>query len=108
MKSLKIFKLISGEDVLAQLESDEGSNFTLLNPVGIAIVRGPNGQPSVGFSPFPLHSQQEAPSVKSHQTIDIPKSSVVYSYVPAQDFENNYNQLFGAGIVLPNKQIITG
>jgi len=108
MKQLRIFKLINGEDVLAQLENQEGSNFTLLNPVGITIVRGPNGQPSVGFSPFPIHAEQEQPSVKMHKTIDIPKSSVVYSYDPAQDFKNNYDQLFGAGIVLPNKQIITG
>lgn len=108
MNQVKVFKLISGEEVLAEVEKDESNFYTLKNPVGIAIVRGQNGQPNVGFAPFPLHSEQNAPSSKSNFTIDIPKQSVIYSYLPASDFLDNYNQIFGSGIVLPNKQLITG
>jgi len=33
---------------------------------------------------------------------------VVYEYTPAQEYLNNYNQIFGSGIVLPpTKQLIT-
>jgi len=101
--NIQVLKLVTGEEVLGELVTDTSTVYTLKNPVGIAVVRGQNGQPNVGFAPFPLHSEQ-----KKDSTIDIPKSSVVYSYVPAEDFLTNYNQLFGSGIVLPSKQLITG
>ena len=96
-------KLITGEDILAEVDTESEVEFILVNPVGIAVVRGRDGTPNVGFAPFPLHSEQNTGS-----TIAIAKKHVVYSYVPAEDFINNYNQIFGSGIVLPNKQIITG
>lgn len=98
-----VLKLVTGEEVLGENISDQPDYFKIKNPVGISIVRGQNGQPNVGFSPFPLHAEQ-----KTDSTIDINTSSVVYSYEPAEDFKSNYNQIFGSGIVLPNKTLITG
>lgn len=100
---IEILKLVNGEEVLAEIETESETEYVLLNPVSIAVVRGTSGQPSVGLAPFPLHSEQ-----KKDTTIAIKKKSVVYSYTPAEDFVNNYKQIFGAGIVLPNKQLITG
>jgi hypothetical protein len=98
------FKLVTGEDLLSEIESESETEFVLVNPVGIAVVRGKDGQPSVGFSPFPIHGEQ-----KSNATIAIVKKHVVYSYVPAEDFISNYNQIFGSGIIVPpQKSLITG
>jgi hypothetical protein len=106
--AINVLKLISGEEVLGEFELN-GDVYTVTDPVGISIVRQASGQPGVGFTPFPLHrSGDPAQPPKKGYTIDIPKQSVVYSYEPAQDFIDNYNAIFGAGIVLPNKQIITG
>jgi hypothetical protein len=98
-------KLITGEDLLGEVESESETEFVIVNPVGIAVVRDKNtGQPSVGFSPFPIHSEQA-----SGTTIALAKKHVVYSYTPAEDFITNYNQIFGTGIVVPpQQQIITG
>lgn len=97
-------KLVTGEEILGEIESESETEYVIENPVGIAIVRGKDGQPSVGFAPFPLHAEQ-----KTGATVAISKKSVVYSYVPAEDFINNYNQIFGSGIVLPpTKTLITG
>ena len=97
-------KLITGEDVLGEVESQSETEIVLVNPVGIAVVRGPDGKPSVGFAPFPIHAEQ-----KTDATIALAKKNVVYSYKPAEDFITNYNQIFGSGIVVPpQKQIITG
>jgi hypothetical protein len=96
-------KLITGEEVLGEIESQSETEFVLCNPVGIAVVRGPDGKPNVGFAPFPIHAEQ-----KTGSTIALAKKNVVYSYVPAEDFINNYNQIFGSGIVLPSKQLIVG
>jgi hypothetical protein len=99
-----IMKLVTGEEILGEIESESETEYVIENPVGIAIVRGKDGQPSVGFAPFPLHAEQ-----KTGATVAISKKSVVYSYVPAEDFINNYNQIFGSGIVLPpTKTLITG
>lgn len=101
--TIQILKLITGEDVLGDSEIQSGQ-WQVTNPVAIQIVRGKDGGPNVGLAPFPLH----APQVKDAK-IAIPVSSIVYSYVPAEDFINNYNQIFGVGIVLPKTpQIITG
>ena len=89
-------KLITGEDLLGEVESETETEYILENPVGIAVVRGKDGQPNVGFAPFPLHAPQEKGT-----TIALAKKHVVYSYVPAEDFITNYNQIFGSGIVLP-------
>jgi hypothetical protein len=95
--------LVTGEEVLSEIESQDESCYVLVNPVGIAVVRGKDGQPSVGLAPCPLHAEQ-----KTGATIAITKKNVVYSYVPAEDFIKNYNQIFGSGIILPNQQLITG
>lgn len=96
-------KLITGEDLLGEVESQSETEYVFLNPVGISIVRGPDGQPNVGFTPFPMHAEQ-----KKGATVTIGKKHVVYDYVPAEDFISNYNQIFGTGIITPPKQIITG
>ena len=96
-------KLITGEEILGEIESESETEFVLVNPVGIAVIRGKDGQPSVGFAPFPIHAEQ-----KTGATVALAKKNVVYSYVPAEDFITNYSSIFGSGIVLPNKQLITG
>jgi hypothetical protein len=103
--SIQVLKLVTGEEILGYIERlSSTSHYKVKNPVGISIVRGKDGQPNIGFSPFPLHAEQIKDS-----TIDIPNTSVVYSYNPAQDFIDNYNQVFGSGIVLPKqKEIILG
>lgn len=100
---IKGLKLVTGEDVVAELESESETEYVLLNPVGITVLRGKDGQPNVGFSPFPIHAVQA-----SGTTLVIAKRNVVYSYEPAEDFKSNYDQIFGSGIVLPNKTLITG
>jgi len=103
MKILAL-KLVTGEEILGEIESESETEFVVCNPVGIAIVRGKDGQPNVGFAPFPLHAEQ-----KTGATVALNKKNVVYSYSPAEDFVNNYNQIFGSGIVLPpTKSLITG
>jgi hypothetical protein len=98
------FKLITGEDFLGEIESESETEFVVINPVGIAVVRGKDGQPNIGFSPFPIHAEQ-----KSGATIAIAKKNVVYSYTPAEDFIRNYDQIFGSGIIVPpQKSLITG
>ena len=54
-------------------------------------------------TPFPIHADQ-----KEDATIDIHTQHVVYSYEPAKDYVDNYKEIFGSKLVLPNKTLITG
>jgi hypothetical protein len=102
MENVLVLKLVTGEDIMAEVESGE-LGYKVINPVRIAVMPGPNGQPNVGFAPWPIHADQE----KDSEYI-IAKKHVVYEYSPAQEYLNNYNQIFGSGIVLPpTKQLIT-
>ena len=97
-----VLKLITGEEVLGEVQAQSETEWVLENPVGIAVVRGKDGQPNVGFAPFPIHAPQKPRSI-----VFLSKKHVIYSYVPAEDFITNYNQIFGSGIVLPpTKQLI--
>jgi hypothetical protein len=97
-------KLVTGEDVLGEVESQSETEIVIVNPVGIAVVRGKDGTPNVGFSPFPIHGRGE-----KDETVCFSKKHVVYSYVPGEDFVSNYSQIFGSGLVVPpTPKIITG
>ena len=100
---LIVLKLITGEEILGENIGKNSDIWTIKNPVGITFHRGADGKPAVGFAPFPIHAEQ-----KVDATIDIDSQHVVYSYEPAQEYIDNYNQIFGAGIILPNKTLITG
>ena len=102
--NIVICKLITGEEVLGEDVSDDLKLIKLKNPVGIAVVRGKDGTPNVGFAPFPLHAEG-----KSGTVVAFDRENVVYYYEPAEDFKQNYDQIFGAGIIVPKQQsIITG
>ena len=100
---IRILKLVTGEEIIGELIGD-GGKITIKNPVLVAVMRGKDGQPNVGFAPFPTYTEE----VKD-ATIDFRLEHVVYCYVPAADFRKNYEQIFGLGLILPGeKKIITG
>jgi hypothetical protein len=102
--NIQVLKLITNEEVLGEIESESETEIVVSNPVGIAVVRGKDGQPNIGFAPFPINGEQ-----KSGKTFAFSKKHIVYSYVPAEDFIINYNSIFGSGIVVPStKTLITG
>ena len=102
-------KLVTGEDVMGELvelvsSGLDSDHFLIENPVGIAVVRGKDGKPNIGLSPFPLHGEQKAGT-----QISFAKRHVVYYYTPAEDFLSHYSQIFGSGLVVPTpKTLITG
>ena len=100
---IKLIKLISGEEILGEVVTDTAL-ITLKNPVKVATVRGPDGNPSVGFAPFPTFAEE-----KKDRQVAFMREHVLYSYEPAEDFRKNYDQVFGLGLILPGQQqIITG
>jgi hypothetical protein len=97
-------KLVTGEEIIADVSVLRGQ-LELKNPVQLRMVppKVAGASPQMGFVPFPAFSQQ-----KQDETILIEPIHVVYHYTPAKDISDNYNQMFGSGIITPHSQIITG
>jgi hypothetical protein len=98
-------KLVTGEEVIADISVTNEGQLQLKNPVQLRMVppKVPGAQPQMGFVPFPAFSQQ-----KQDEIILVEPLHVVYNYTPATDISDNYNQMFGSGIITPPTQIITG
>jgi len=99
MKNVKILKLISGEEILADV-SVTSQVVVLRNPVRVIVM--PNKldpkTPQVGFAPWAEFSDDKS------FTIDM--SHVICIMTPVKEFVNQYNSMFG-GLVLPTGNLIT-
>jgi hypothetical protein len=102
-----IVKLISGEDVLGEVEGQNNTDcgtIRITNPVQVAVIPDPmSGKPGIGILPFPMHSDRKV----KDKSIIIDKRNVVYYYTPAQDYIDRYKEIMG-GIQVPSKQILMG
>lgn len=97
--SIKSLRLTTGEDIISEIVSDIDGVYTLKNPVQVSMVPSrTNGQPTFGFIPFPLTSNDKE--------LSISKVNVVFVCEPAEEFLNQYNSLFGSGIITPTKQLL--
>lgn len=97
--NLKIIKLITGEDLLAEVETEGDVTTTVKNPVRIVLM--PNKvdpkTPNVGFAPWMEFSEDK--------TIDIDNFHILAKMTPIKEFANHYNSMFG-GIVVPTSNLI--
>lgn len=97
--SVKIIKLVSGEELLA--EALEGKETVVVkNPVRIIVM--PNKidpkTPNIGFAPWAEFSDDK------NFTLD--RAHIICIMTPIKEFINQYNSMFG-GLVLPTSNLIT-
>lgn len=97
--SVKTIKLVTGEDIIAEIDDMFEGFYVLKNPVQVSMVPSRSGnQPTFGFIPFPLTSNDKE--------IQVSRANVVFVCEPAEEFLNQYNSLFGSGIITPSKQLL--
>ena len=97
--NVKIVKLITGEELLAEVKNDFTNPVQIKNPVRIVVM--PNKidpkTPNIGFAPWAEFSDQKE--------FDIDRNHVLCIIEPIKEFINQYNGMFG-GLVLPPSGII--
>lgn len=99
--NIKIIKLITGEELLAEvtISSPIPTSITLKNPVRIVVM--PNKvdpkTPNVGFAPWAEFSEDK--------TFDLDKAHILAIINPIKEFVNQYNSMFG-GLVVPSSNLI--
>lgn len=101
MANLKILKLITGEEILAELLPSSEAVVIAKNPVRVVVIpsRVDPEKPQIGLAPWAQFSDDK--------TFTIDKSHVLTIMTPIKEFETQYNSLFG-GIITPPKLIVPG
>ena len=90
--NVKLIRMYSGEDVIADLIGENTVNLIINNP--IVLVPGRDG--TVGFAPW---SPVISPDVKE---LRVSLGYTVYVTTPNDDVVNNYNQIFSP-LTLPKQ-----
>ena len=93
--AVKLLRLKSGEDIVAEhIQGKLGQDITIENPAMLMpIGDGRGNQVQVGLAPWMPFSAEKR--------FDIPSDWILLLTEPAPDIVNNYNQVFGSGIVVP-------
>lgn len=92
--SVTLLKLKSGEDLIANLEKENAEFITVSNPaVLMPMSDGRGNAVQMGLVPWVPFSEAKE--------FEIPREWVVLITTPAPNVVNNYNQAYGAGIVVP-------
>ena len=93
--AVKLLRLKSGEDIVAEhVQGKIGQNITIVNPAMLMPMSdGRGNQVQVGVAPWMPFSAEKR--------FDLPGDWILLMTDPAPDIVNNYNQVFGSGIVVP-------
>ena len=98
MSKIQTLKLVSGEECVVEITEETETTLTFKNPVACVMQRSEKG-PMLGFMPW----MQAA-----NGPFTVGRDKIVTIADVADEVKNGYNQIFGAGIVVPPKQLITG
>ena len=94
--NVKLIKMWSGEDVIADLVKENDDTIVITNPI-VMVPSGQQGQ--IGFAPW-------SPIIKGKDTeIEVTRRYVVYINEPQEEVVSNYREMF-TGIATPPKKLI--
>jgi hypothetical protein len=98
--SIAVLKLVSGEELVVEICSETENFIEFKNPLAAILQRSQKtGEPALGFMPW-MHAAN-GPFV-------VAKDKIICVAEVADEVKNGYNQIYGAGIVVPPQQLITG
>ena len=90
---VKLFRIITGEEVVAELVSETDTTVTVKN--GLVVL--PTGQ-QVGFAPWATVIDKDNPE------ITVSKTHVVYIAELDESISKKYNEIYGSKLVTPDKK----
>ena len=91
---IKLLRLKGGEDIVGDIIGENSEYFIIKNPAMLMPEgTGQGGSVQIGLTPWMPFSEAK--------DFEIPRDWVLITTEPAQDIVNNYNQVFGSGIVVP-------
>lgn len=91
--TVKVFKMVNGEDILANVKQENADYFVIDKPAVIVIQRTEKGEPSVGLAPYMPYVDDE---------IKLMTTAISCEATPDVKLANEYSRLFGSGIQIAN------
>jgi len=95
MKDVKLIRLITGEEIIAEVLDWKNGVMTIQNALVVIPQQG-----QVGFAPWATVINPDMPE------IGLDMKHIIYSVEVAEPVVKQYNEIFGSNIVLPDKQLI--
>ena len=93
MIDVKLLRIVTGEEVIAELLSETEDTITVQN--GLAVLPTNNG---VGFAPWATVISKDEPE------ITISKTHLVYVAEVQEDVCKKYNEMFGSKLITPDSK----
>ena len=98
--NLKLLRLKSGEDIICDVTKESAEFIYISDPAMLMPVsHGGHNQVQMGLAPWMPFSKQTE--------FEIPRDWLVVMSDVVQEIANNYNQIFGSGIVVPDIKVDT-
>lgn len=96
---IKIVKLISGEEIIADVTLNR-NELTLDKPCVLQMMssRSNPEQPTMALIPYAMYTDSHKVTVKQEH--------IVWSEEPLKELYNQYNSIFGSGIVVSKSPIL--
>jgi hypothetical protein len=98
MDNIKVFKLISGEEIIAEIFNHFDRHIELKKPASIVMQRTEQGV-GVGLAPYMPYSTGN---------IDLHRTAIASSAEPDTQMVNEYNRIFGSGIEVVPASALAG
>ena len=93
MIDVKLFRIVTGEEVVAELVSETEDTVTVKN--GLVVI--PSAQ-NVGFAPWATVINREKPE------ITLSRNHIVYITELDSSIESKYNEIYGSKLVTPEEK----
>ncbi len=94
MAHIKLIRLTSGEEIIAEVDDPNGSIVTIFD----AIILIPAGEGKIGIMPF-------MPYTKANEGIPIPRRAIMFMVDPIEDLITQFKSA-RSGLTLPNQKKI--
>lgn len=98
MGDVKVFKMISGEEIIGSIVSTDSSKYEVKNPAQIVLQRTETGV-GVAMAPYMPYATG---NINLHQT------AIASDCTPDINLVNEYNKLFGSGIQIAPASALAG
>ena len=96
MIDVKLIRIVTGEEIIAELVSEEDTTIVVKN--GLVVIPSAQG---VGFAPWATIISKEKPEI----TLD--KRNLIYIVDLDEEVTKKYNEMFGSKLVTPpSKKLI--
>ena len=98
MANIKCLKLISGDEVIADIDEGIEGLVILKKPLQIMMIPNQNNQFGIGLAPFCPYAKDDIIPLRSGAVLSI--------FEPETGMLNEYNSRYGSGLVVPESKII--